>query len=130
MDIELITPYDELAEGEEITFEIAGLEPRAEGGTYIARWIIDPSGSLLPIGENIVMHRDEIYSVFSAAGPVEATQAIFEVRAAETPITVAVDVRYRRDQVPLNQAHEMHDGPSATSQARLRASTQPGTPES
>jgi len=130
MNIELITSYDELPEGGEVTFEIAGLEPHAEGGTYIARWAIDPPGSLRPAGENIVMHGDNIYSIFSAAGLAEATQARFEVLAAEAPVTVTCDVRYRRDDVPLNQAHEMHAGPSATSQARLRASGQPGAPAS
>jgi hypothetical protein len=124
MNVELNSPHEELPPGGEVTFEITGLEAREEGGTYIARWIIDPPGSLRPTGDNIVMHEDDIYSVFGAQDPIGPARVTFEVQQHHRPVTVAVDVRYRRDQILLNQAQTMHQGRSTTSRATLQASRQ------
>jgi hypothetical protein len=107
MNIELISSHEEIAASNQVTFEIQGLEPHPEGGTYVVRWLIEPSGSLTPTGETVAIDGDHIYSVFSAeeqAGPARAT---FDVQT-ENPVTVAVDVRYRKGQFPLSQARAAH----------------------
>jgi hypothetical protein len=108
MNIELIASHKGIAPGDQVTFEIQGLEPRPEGGTYIARWMIEPPGCLAPTGDAIAIDGDDIFAVFSAeeqAGPARVT---FDVLAAEAPVTVAVDVRYRKDQFSLPQARNAH----------------------
>ena len=107
MNIELISSHEEIAASNQVTFEIQGLEPHPQGGTYVVRWLIEPSGSLTPTGETVAIDGDHIYSVFSAeeqAGPARAT---FDVQT-ENPVTVAVDVRYRKGQFPLSQARAAH----------------------
>jgi hypothetical protein len=119
MNIELIASHKRIAAGDQVTFEIAGLEARPEGGTYIARWMIEPPGCLAPTGEAIAIDGDDIFAVFGAgeqAGPARVT---FDVLAAETPVTVAVDVRYRKDQFSLPQARNAH---SAARISRYEAS--------
>jgi hypothetical protein len=122
MNIELISSHEGIAAGDQVTFEIQGLEPHPEGGTYIVRWLIEPPGSLTPTGETVAIDGDHIYSVFSAeeqAGPARAT---FDVQA-ENPVTVAVDVRYRKGQFPLGQARAAHRAASAKTEASRNLDT-------
>jgi hypothetical protein len=119
MSIELISSHNRIAVGDQVTFDVQGLRPHAEGGTHVARWIIDPPGSLGPMGDATIMHGDDIYSIFNATDPIGAARVPFEVRTAEGPVTVKVDVRYRREQVSLSRAQEAHVGQPATAQMTL-----------
>ena len=124
MNIELISSHEGITAGDQVTYEIQGLEPR-EGGIYIVRWIIEPPGRLTPTGEDVGLAGGGIYSVFSAeesAGPARAT---FEVQEPGPPVAVAVDVRYRKQPFSLREAPEAHSAVGGKSEAahRLQATT-------
>jgi hypothetical protein len=125
MSIVLISSHDRIAVGDQVTFEVQGLRPHAEGGTHVGRWIIDPPGSLRPIGDATIMHGDDIYSIFNAADPSETARAVFEVRTAKVPLNVRFDARYRTQTVPLSGAREAHAGQPATAQMTLLPAESP-----
>jgi hypothetical protein len=125
MNVELICSHDQLPDGGEVTFEIAGLESHAEGGTYVVRWIIDQPGSLRATGEDIVIHGEEVYSTFSAVEPIGNTRARFEVLEAGSPVNVTADVWYRTDEVQLSHAHEKNRGRAYRAQASLLPAARP-----
>ena len=65
MSIDLIPSPKRITAGHEVTFKIADLESHTDGGTYIVRWSIDPSGRLTPVTE-VLGDRGRFYSVFPA----------------------------------------------------------------
>ena len=127
MNIELISSHEGIAVGDQVTFEIQGLEPHPEGGTYIVRWLVEPPGSLMPTGERLAIDDDHIYSVFSAEEPGGPARATFDVQATDNPVTVAVDVRYRKGQFPLGQARAAHRAAPARTEATRSFEAAPRT---
>jgi hypothetical protein len=124
MNIELISSHEAIAAGDQVTYEIQGLEPR-EGGVYIVRWIVEPPGRLTPTGEDVGLAGGGIYSVFSAEESAGPTRATFEVQEPGPPVAVAVDVRYRTQPFSLREAPEAHSAVGGKSEAahRLQAIT-------
>lgn len=125
MSIELSSSHKKIAVGDQVTFEAQGLRSRAEGGTHIARWIIDPPGSLEPVGEASTMDGDRIYSIFNAGEQTGPAKAAFYVRSAERPVKVTADFRYRRGDVQLREARSMHRGLPVTAEATLLPAERP-----
>jgi hypothetical protein len=127
MNIELISSLERIMAGDQVTFEIQGLEPHPDGGTYVVRWLIEPPGSLTPTGETVAIDGDHIYSVFSAGESGGPARATFDVQA-ENPKAVAVDVRYRRGEFPLGQARAAHRAAPARTEARRDLEATPLAP--
>ena len=84
MSIDLIPSPKRITAGHEVTFKIADLESHTDGGTYIVRWSIDPSGRLTPVAE-VLEEGGGFYSVFPAesAGAAEAKFQVEESRARD-----------------------------------------------
>jgi hypothetical protein len=108
MKIELISPQKEIAAGSQVTYEIRGLEPHPEGGTYIVRWIIEPPGRLTPAGDDVCPVGDGIYSLVSAEEPVGSAGVVFNVQQPGPPVAVRVEVCYREQQVLFREAAEAY----------------------
>jgi hypothetical protein len=108
MNIELISSHEGIAAGDQVTYEIRGLEPHPEGGTYIVRWIIEPPGRLTPAGDDVRPVGDGLYSVISAEEPAGSAGVAFNVQQPGPPVAVGVDVRYRKQQVSFREAAEAH----------------------
>ena len=79
MDIELIPSLERIVAGDRVTYEIRGLKSRPEG-TYIVRWIIDPTDRLAPAGDDVRPAGGGLYSVVSADEPADSAKAAFNVR--------------------------------------------------
>ena len=105
MSIDLIPSPKRITAGHEVTFKIADLESHTDGGTYIVRWSIDPSGRLTPVAE-VLEEGGGFYSVFPAES-AGAAEAKFQVEEPG-PVTMLVDVRYSREQVELAEAPQKH----------------------
>jgi hypothetical protein len=121
MTIQLVPSREEIAAGDEVTYKIEGLEPR-DSGTYVARWTVEPSGRLTTTGNDVLEVGDGLYSVFPAelAGSAETK---FYVQAPGPPVTVRVDIRYRRQPFSLSEAPNAHSAVGGKSEAEhhLRA---------
>jgi hypothetical protein len=124
MELILTSPQQRLAQGEQVSLEIQGLQQRPEGGTYIVRWNIEPPGAITPVGDDIYMDgENKIYSVFGAALPAPPRVA-FEMRAVSVPVTVTAEVRYVPQQISPAAADGAYPGAevAAAAQATVPAS--------